>query len=251
MRILKKVYLNISFYAFFISLSLVFLPTLGSLIVIMALFLPKRQILRRLRRAIQWYGAVIIRILPFPLVRLNYKDSSKGNLAGPYLYVCNHRSAIDPFLMAIIPYEGIQVVNIWPFRIPALGIIAKLGGYLSVREMPFTEFMQRACKLLAEGVSMVTFPEGTRSRDNSLGQFNSAIFRVALETRCPIVPLCITGNELVLSVGSGVLNPGEIKIHKLSAITWDEYQSLSSFQLKNHVRDIIAKETVLMDQGNA
>jgi len=216
----------------------------------MALFLPKRQVFRQLRRAIRLYGLVIIRILPFPLVRLSYKDFSKDNLARPYLYICNHRSASDPFLMAVIPYEGIQVVNIWPFRVPALGIIAKIGGYLSVREMPFEEFMQRTCKLLKEGVSVVTFPEGTRSRDNSLGQFHSAIFRVALDTKCPIVPLCITGNEFIPKVGTGILYPGEIKIHKLPAITWNEYQGFSPFQLKNYVRDIIAKETALMDQGN-
>jgi len=110
--------------------------------------------------------------------------------------------------------------------------------------------LEKASKLLREGVSIVVFPEGTRSRDKSVGQFHSAIFRVALETKMPIVPLCITGSELIPPVGSPYLRPGLIKIHRLEAITWEEYRDFSSFKLKNYVRDIIIKETALMDREN-
>ena len=114
--------------------------------------------------------------------------------------------------------------------------------------MPFEDFMQRTTILLKEGVSIATFPEGTRSRDKSMGQFHSAIFRLALETGCPIVPVCITGNEFIPPIGSPYLRPGIIKIHRLPAIAREEYQNFSPFKLKNYVRDIIAKEVVLMDQ---
>jgi 1-acyl-sn-glycerol-3-phosphate acyltransferase len=247
MRILKIAYLNITFYSLFIIFSLTAFVNLGSMIILLAFFLPKRKILKRLRRAISCYGAVVIRILPFPLIRLNYKDCAQNDPAGPYLFICNHRAASDPFFLAVFPYEIVQVVNIWPFRLPALGIIAKIAGYLSVREMPFTEFLLKTRKLLREGVSIAAFPEGTRSRDKSVGQFYSSIFRLALETRVPIVPVCITGNENMPPVGSPFLRPGLIKIHRLPAITWEEYGSFSPFKLKNYVRDIIAKEALLMD----
>ena len=206
--------------------------------------------MKRLRRAISWYGAVEIKILPWPLVRLSYKDFSQNDPHGPYLFVCNHRSASDPFLMGALPYEMIQVVNIWPFRLPILGIVAKIAGYLSVRELSFEVFLAKTAKLLKEGVSIAVFPEGTRSRDNSVAQFYSAIFRVALETKIPIVPLCITGSENMPPVGSPYLRPGLIKIHRLKAITWGKYQGFSPFKLKNYVRGIIIKETALMDQEN-
>ena len=247
MRILKIAYLNITFYTFFIIFSLIAFVSLGSLIVLLTPFLPKRKIFKRLRRAISWYGAVVIRILPFPLIRLSYKDYAQDNSGGPYLFVCNHRAASDPFFLAVFPYEIVQVVNIWPFRLPALGIIAKIAGYLSVREMPFTEFLKKTCKLLSEGVSIAAFPEGTRSRNKSVGQFYSSIFRLALETRVPIVPVCITGNENMPPIGSPFLRSGLIKIHRLPTITWEEYGAFSPFKLKNYVRDIIAKEAMLMD----
>jgi 1-acyl-sn-glycerol-3-phosphate acyltransferase len=248
MRILKIAFLNFLFYSFFIIFSLVTFVNLGSLITFLALFLPKRKILKFLRQAIRWYGAVIIRILPFPLIRLDYKNYGLNDPPGPYLFVCNHRSASDPFLMAVFPCEAIQIVNIWPFRLPALGIIAKIAGYLSVREMPYADFSTKTRKLINEGVSIAAFPEGTRSRDKSVGQFHSAIFRTALETRAAIVPICITGNENIPPIGSGLLRPGIIKIHRLAAITYDQYCGFSVFKLKNYFRDIIANEVKIMDQ---
>jgi 1-acyl-sn-glycerol-3-phosphate acyltransferase len=250
MRILRIAYLNISFYVLTVAFLLTCLPALGSLIIIAALILPKRIMLRRLRRAISWYGAVVIRIIPWPLVRLSYKDFSKNKTSGPYLFICNHRSASDPFLLGVFPYEIVQVVNIWPFRLPILGIVAKLAGYLNVRELSFESFFVKTSKLFKEGVSIAVFPEGTRSRDKSVGQFHSAIFRVALEARIPIVPVCITGNENIPPVGSPYLRPGVIKIHRLEAVTWEEYRDFTPFKLKNYIRDIIIKETALMDQAN-
>lgn len=250
MRILIIAYLNISFYLLTTTFLLTCLSALGSLIILFALILPKRMTLRRLRRAISWFGAVVIKILPWPLVRLSYKDFSQKSTAGPYLFICNHRSASDPFLLGILPYEIIQVVNIWPFRLPIFGVVAKIAGYLNVRELPFNEFFIKTSKLFEQGVSIAVFPEGTRSRDNSVAQFHSAIFRVALEAKIPIVPLCITGNENIPPVGSPYLRPGLIKIHRLEAITWEEYQGFTAFKLKNYVRDIVIKETALMDQKN-
>ncbi len=248
MRFLKLIYFNITFYAFFIIFSLVAIPVLTVFVIFCRLILPRRQAMKRLRRAISWYGAVIIRILPFPLLRVEYKDYTRNDSQGPYIFICNHRAASDPFFMAVLPVEAIQVVNIWPFRLPVLGIVAKMAGYLSVREMPFEDFSARTTKFLREGVSIVVFPEGTRSRDNSVGQFHSAIFRVALQTRTPVVPICLTGNESAPPIGSGFLHPGIIKIHRLKPIFWEEYGALGAFKFKNLVRQIIIEEAAVMER---
>ena len=249
MRILKIACLNLIFYPLFIIFTLIAFVNLGSLILLLVLFLPERKILRFIRVAIRWYGAVMIRILPFPFIRLDYKNFGTNDLPGPYLFVCNHRAASDPFFMAVFPYEIVQIVNIWPFRLPALGIIAKIAGYLSVREMPYAEFAAKTAKLIGQGVSIAAFPEGTRSRDKSVGQFHSAIFRTALSTRAPIVPVCITGNENVPPIGSGFLRPALVKIHRLPALTWGQYKTFNAFKLKNFIRDLIAKEVSIMDKS--
>ena len=37
--------------------------------------------------------------------------------------------------MCVLPHECVQIVNVWPFRIPVLGLYAKFSGYLNIRMM--------------------------------------------------------------------------------------------------------------------
>ncbi len=249
MRVLAVAFLNFLFYPFFIIFSLTAFINLGILLLASTLFLSRRRLLKFLRHAIRWYGAVIIRILPFPFIRIDYKNYSQQDPKGPYIFVSNHRAASDPFLMAVFPYEIVQVVNIWPFRVPALGIIARIAGYLNVRQMPYAEFADKTAKLISEGVSIAAFPEGTRSRTKEVGQFHSAVFRTALATGAPIVPVCITGNQCVPPIGSSILHPAVIRIRRLPAVTYEEYRNFNAFKLKNYLREIIVKEVQVMDQS--
>jgi 1-acyl-sn-glycerol-3-phosphate acyltransferase len=163
------------------------------------------------------------------------------------LFVSNHRSFSDGFLMALLPEHGVQIVNLWPFRIPILGFFARGAGYLSIREMPFDEFVQRAGKLLEEGASIACFPEGTRSGSRRMGPFHGSVFRLALQSKTPIVPLCISGNESIPARGSLVLHPGIITVQRLQPIHPEQHQDLSAFQFKTKVRATMARELAAMD----
>ena len=197
---------------------------------------------RRFRQAIKIYGNAVIRILPFPWVKIVFKDYAPREKTGPYIFVSNHPAATDAFLMAVLPGEIVQVVNKWPFKLPVLGQFARWAGYLSVNEMPYEEFFARAVRYVEEGVSVVVFPEGTRSSSKTMGQFHGAMFRVALKTQATIVPVCIWGNKDIPARGSMVLRPGTINVHKLKAVAFDEYKDMNPFKLKNRIRGMIAAE---------
>jgi len=251
MQTLKLIYFNIVFYTLFLSFSMLSIPILSLFVAFLSLFLSHRNTMKRLRITIGWWALGIIKIILLLVARIQYKNRAKINILGPYIFVCNHRSFSDGFLIALpcMPQECIQIVNTWPFKIPIIGLIAKLAGYLSINEMPFDEFSRRACELLRQGVSIVTFPEGTRCVNNKIGQFHSSIFRIALQSRYPIVPVCISGNENTPARGSLLLHPGIIKVHKLPALQWEQYKDLGPFKLKNKVRDIITKELEAMEGG--
>ncbi len=248
-NVVKLIYLNISFYLLFIIFSIVWIPLLSVMIALSRPFSTHRDTMRRFRHAISWYGTIIIRVLPFPLIRVLYEDHAPNGPPGPYIFVCNHRASSDPFLIACLPYEFVQVVKDWPFRLPVLGWYARWAGYLSIMDMPFAEFFQRSVVLLEEGASIVAFPEGTRSGSRQMGQFHGSIFRVALKTRRPIVPVCISGNQNIPSRGSLVLHPGTIRVQKLRALQWEEYKDMSPFKLKNLTRDIIASQLDASEGG--
>ncbi len=244
---LKIAWLNVSFYPLFLLFSVVSIPILSLAGLVSWLFLPKRILQRRFRRAISFYGAVVIRVLPYPLVRIDYVDDDPATADGPLVFVCNHRASSDAFLLACLPFECVQVVKDWPLRLPVLGPYAKWAGYLSVTELPFEEFSRRAAGLIAQGACVAGFPEGTRSGTLALGPFNSALFRVALETRCSIVPLCISGNEDVPRRGSLLLRPAVIRIRKLPAIRGADFGHMNAYKLKHHVRDVMAEALTRLD----
>ena len=240
--------LNIQFYILFLLCTFICIPIFAIIVAVQALFLSHSNTMKRFRRAIKWYGAIIIKVLPFPFVRIIYEDIDHDKNIVPCIYICNHRSTSDPFLMAVLPLDLIQIVNKWPFRIPILGIFAKLSGYLSVNEMSFKSFSGRVSTLLAQGISIAAFPEGTRSGGKNMGQFHGALFRIALQTRHPIVPVCITGNERIPLKGSLLIRSGRIRIHKLKALEWDDYKKFTPFKLKNLVRNILAEEMIRMKE---
>ncbi len=245
---LKRYLLNLYFYTFFIVLSAVLIPSLTVFVAVSRPFSSHRRTMKRFRRAISWYGRIITAI-PYPFIRLRYEDHARDVRGGPFIFVSNHRAASDAFLMCVLPHECVQIVNIWPFRIPVLGLYARFSGYLNIRMMSHEQFMEKATKLLSEEVSIIFFPEGTRSADRKMGSFHGAAFRLALETKAAVVPLCITGNENIPPKGSLLLRPGAIRVRRLPAITWEEYKDLNAFAFKNRVWHIIDHELSVMESG--
>ena len=237
--------LNVGFYFLFLVSSAVLIPVLGLIVVVQAPFIPHRIAMQRFRNLIKVYGRVVIRI-PYPLVKMKYKDCS-GAEHTPCIYVFNHRSSLDAFLVAFLPGEIVQVVNTWPFRLPVLGIFARFAGYLSIRGMTVETFYEKGGKLLSQGVSLAVFPEGTRSTTRAMGPFHSTAFRLALRCGVPLVPVCLSGTEIVMGKGSLKLSPGQVGIHRMNSLPPEEFQNMSPFKLKNRVQEIIAEELSRME----
>jgi 1-acyl-sn-glycerol-3-phosphate acyltransferase len=190
--------------------------------------------------------------MAYPLVRVRF-DNRSGieSFEGPFIFVCNHRSSSDPFLMSVLPASCnvVQVVNKWPFKLPVIGIYARLAGYLDINSMPAEEFNERAGKLLGQNVSIIFFPEGTRSGGTSMGPFHGTAFRLFLGARVPIVPICISGNENIPHKGSLVLNPGRVNIRMLPPIRWEDCRDMKAYKVKTLVKKLIEDELVLMDEA--
>lgn len=241
----QTIWLNLTFYLLFFAVSVLLVPVLTLIGVVMIPFGSWRRTLARARFLIKIFGRTIT-LLGEPLVHVR-REQIHGNWPRPCIYVFNHRSASDAFIASWLPGEGVQIVNLWPFKIPVLGFFARLAGYLSIREMPQEEFVQRGGKLLEEGVSIVGFPEGTRSTSREMGSFHGAIFRLAQETGFPIVPVCLSGTENSPRKGTLVLHPGKVRIRPLEPIIAETYRDMSSFKLKNIVRDRIAEELDRME----
>lgn len=210
-----------------------------------SLFVTRQENRRRFRRMIAWYGYGIIRGLARPLIRIVYESPARPARTAK-IFVSNHVASSDPFLVALLPEASVQVVNLWPFKLPVWGIFARWAGYLNIRAMTPEAFQAAAARLLEEGTSIVAFPEGTRAGAGPMGPFHGAMFRVALATRTPIVPMCITGNERSPARGCVVLEPATVRVRCLAPLAWEEFREMTPFRLKTHVHRLIQHEVERM-----
>jgi 1-acyl-sn-glycerol-3-phosphate acyltransferase len=114
----------------------------------------------------------------------------------PYVVVANHASIADPFLLSFLPFDMRFVAKEELFRIPLVGWLLRLAGDIPVRRGDGTSAtaMRASCvTTLARGLSIMIFPEGTRSRSGRIGAFKAGAFQIAIEAKAPILPVALHG----------------------------------------------------------
>lgn len=210
---MKKLFFNIYFWLLFFLVTCVGLLVLP-LILAVNIFLLGRPLASGLRRAIRFYGFVLVRLISFPdPVRVEFYGD---HLPSPAIFVANHNSAIDPYLFGLIVTEN-GFVTSWPFKIPVYNVFMRLAGYVNA-EAGWEEVRKNCRQLLEAGSSVTIWPEGHRSRDGRLGRFKNGAFALAVETGFPVVPVCILGSDRVLPPGTRMLSPEKVRLVVLEPV---------------------------------
>ena len=122
-----------------------------------------------------------------------------------YVVVSNHESTADPFLLAHLPWDMRWVAKEEIFKLPVIGRLMKYGGDIPLRRgdrSSVVTMMAECRRTLAHGVSIMMFPEGTRSTDGSLGRFKPGAFELAIAARVPVLPIAIAGTRACRPKGS-------------------------------------------------
>lgn len=244
----------ISILAYALILFLGVLYSIGAVVFMLfyALFNCRspRRISRMMRRVVLGLGRVTVRVAMRPFVKVCTEYEDENESVGPAIYICNHRSASDAFLVSEIKTReiGFQVMKGWPMRLPFLGLCARIAGYFAVTDHSFEETLSKSRKmLLEEGSPVFVYPEGTRSGNRTINQFHGTFFRVAQALELPIVPVAIAGNENIPDLKFR-MHCGTIKIRVLKSIPSEQVKSMKLYTLKNLVRERLTVETRLLDE---
>ena len=123
----------------------------------------------------------------------------------PYVVVANHASTADPFLLAWLPWDMQWVAKAELFRWPVIGLLLKLSGDIPVRrgDGESVRAMLSACRhALRNQLSVMLFPEGTRSGDGGVGVFKDGAFQLAIEEGAPVLPVAVAGTHRCMPKGS-------------------------------------------------
>ena len=120
----------------------------------------------------------------------------------PYVVVSNHESFVDILLLCNLPMEMKWLSKVEILRIPVLGWLMRIAGDIALdrasRESA-GRAMEQARRTLKNRVSVMIFPEGTRSTDEDLLPFKDGAFRLAIKAGVPILPLALSGTRDALA----------------------------------------------------
>ena len=132
-----------------------------------------------------------------------------------YVFVSNHQSIYDiPIIFATLPFQVRIIAKESLGNFPFLGWHLRRAGHLLVdrRDPNHGSILARWKGLVTRGLSLIVFPEGTRSVDGRVGRFHAGSFLLALEAGLPLVPLSVSGSRHVMRKGRLMTCPGEVAL---------------------------------------
>ena len=163
---------------------------------------------------VYFWALAIMRVgLRLAGIRVEATWDAPPDPARHYIFLCNHVSNLDPpVVFPLLPGRASAFIKRSLMKIPVLGYGMRLGNFIPVdregRQESAIESVQAAAKVLASGVHVLSFVEGTRSRDGRLQPFKKGPFFLAMETGATVIPVSIHGTETMMKKGSIRIFPG-------------------------------------------
>ena len=149
-------------------------------------------------------------------VRVKISGLEKLNPQQSYVFALNHQSIFDIFVV----YGWLPFIFKWMMKaelrkIPLIGKACESAGHIFIdrtNAIAAKRSLEKAEAQLKNGVSLVVFPEGTRTKTGKMGAFKRGAFRVATDLSLPIVPVTIRGSFERLHRNTLHIVPGTIEL---------------------------------------
>ena len=221
--------------------TLTFLPTLlwtisGASLIAIAALMFRGWTRRNLQLLIRIWGRVPLCLAG---VRVDLHGREHLEASGPKLFLFNHVSTLDLFLLAAYAPPSPCVAYKREFRrIPGIGWALIALGMIEVdrsdAERAIESLSRAGDRMQAEKLTLMMAPEGTRSRRGGLQQIKKGPFHVAIATRAPIYPIIWRGIEALNPMGSWLIRSGEIRADCLAPMDTSGWETET---ITEHIRD--------------
>jgi len=188
--------LSLVFWLFLATSSIVLFPVAVLIWAVTAPFDQRRALLHRFTC---FWASLYTWLNPAWRVRVEGRDRIRPDAA--YVMVANHQSLLDILVLFRLFVHFKWVSKIENFRVPFIGWNMALNRYIKLRRGSRDSIARalNACeRALAQGSSIMMFPEGTRSPDGRLRAFKPGAFTLAQRTGAPILPIVIEGTASAL-----------------------------------------------------
>ncbi len=199
----------------------------------------------------RWWTGYLYRKMPVVVEKLNplWHFRVTGDLPedprNPYVVVSNHESFVDILLISQLPWEMKWLSKKEMFKIPVAGWLMYLSGDIPL-ERGDRESAQKAmglCKVVLDRrVSVMIFPEGTRSTTLDMRPFKDGAFRLAIETQLPILPLVVQGTQRALRKHDWRFGHADAQVHVMEPIATEGLTLDDVDDLRDEVAGLILAE---------
>ena len=186
--------------------------------------------------------AVVIQALN-PLWRFRTHGEHPADMRRPYVVVANHQSFVDMLLISHLPWEMKWLSKSEFFKLPFIGWQMALAGDVKLVRgdaKSTVAAMQDCADRLDKRVSVMIFPEGTRSPTGALGEFKDGAFRLAVDKQLPILPLVVHGTRSALRKHDWRFGVSNADVYVLDPIETAGMTRRDVESLRERTRDLIA-----------
>lgn len=156
-----------------------------------------------------WWADLLAASNPFWSVSLDGLENIDPRKT--YVVVANHQSLADIVMVYKTHMQFKWIAKESLFRIPVFGWCMSSMKYIRLSRGEFSSIKKtyrQAAQWLRSGVSVLFFPEGTRSSTNQMNDFKNGAFKLAIKEKKPILPMRIAGSSELISKGSWIFKAG-------------------------------------------
>ncbi len=237
---------SVLFYIVFLAFTLVYFVIMCAVFVVTVPFDRGRIVLHRLSRA---WAMCYFRAVPTWKLEVEGRENVAGG--GTYVVVVNHRSMIDILLMYVLPLRNFKWVSKREvYRWPLFGWVLWMHGDVTVERgsaASARRMMREGAVWLGRGVSMIVFPEGSRSKTDGLGRFREGAFVMAKEAGAAVLPVVTTGTGSAFC-GWRLNFRNTYRVRILPPVGADEVARTDAKELTERVRERMEREKLSINQ---
>ncbi len=191
-------------------------------------------------RAFRLVAVTTLKLNPF--WRFGTRGPAPQDPRRPYVVVANHESYADVFLISKFPWEMKWLSKDTMFKIPCMGWMMQMAGDIKLTRGSRDSAVQALVQCrdrLEKKVSVMIFPEGTRSRDGAMLPFKDGAFRLAIKEGVPILPIAVAGTRHAMAKGTFQFRKARALAVVLDPVPTDGLSLKDTARLREDVRQRI------------
>jgi len=196
-------------------------------------------------------GCLLTKLIPIWKIRVEAREKARRKT--PYIIISNHQSILDILILNCLRLKFRWISKIEIYKVPVLGWYMRMAKYIAVdrgNKESKAEMMEKSVESLRKGISIIMFPEGTRSHDREIGPFKLGAFQLALMTDKSILPVIIDGTGGILPKHGLMFSSGHnLKIKVLDPVHPGSFGTADPEELASKFRNLMTDELKRMREG--